>query len=83
MERCCAHQCKCTDLFHFNKSQKGLPLEIKKTQNHENRRLGLTESLHTQQCSLYGCIRPVAPALVVLDFQNNQDWLNDPKRNKI
>ena len=31
-----------------NKSQKGLPLETKNTQNHENRRLGLIESLHTQ-----------------------------------
>ena len=28
-----------------NKSQKGLPLETKNTQNHENRRLGLIESL--------------------------------------
>ena len=34
-----------------NKSQKGLPLEIENTQNHENRRLGLIESLHMQRCS--------------------------------
>ena len=34
-----------------NNSQKGLPLETKNTQNHENRRLGLTESLHIQHCS--------------------------------
>ena len=27
----------------LNKSQKGLPLETKNTQNHENLRLGLTE----------------------------------------
>ena len=26
--------------FQVNKSQKGLPLETKNTQNHENRRLG-------------------------------------------
>ena len=36
----------------------GLPLETKNTQNHENRRLGLSESLHMQNCSLRGCIRP-------------------------
>ena len=29
-----------------DKSQKRLPLETKNTQNHENRRLGLIESLH-------------------------------------
>ena len=29
-----------------NKSQKGYPLETKNTQNHENRRLDLIESLH-------------------------------------
>ena len=40
-----------------NKSQKGLPLETKNTQYHENRRLGLIESLHMQHCSLLGCIR--------------------------
>ena len=35
-----------------NKSEKkGLPLETKNTQNHENRRLGLIESLHMQHCS--------------------------------
>ena len=38
----------------FNKSQNGLPLETKNTQNHENRRLGLTESLHSQHWSLRG-----------------------------
>ena len=32
----------------LNKSKKGLPLETKNTQNHENRRLGLNESLHMQ-----------------------------------
>ena len=37
-----------------NKSQKGLPLETKNTQNHENRRLGLTESIYMQHCSLRG-----------------------------
>ena len=31
-----------------NKRQKGLPLEIKNIQNHENRRLGLIASLHMQ-----------------------------------
>ena len=40
-----------------NKSQKGLPLETKNTHNHENRRLGLIESLHMQHCSLQICIR--------------------------
>ena len=40
----------------WNKSQKGLPLERKNTQNHVNRRLGLIESLHMQHCSLRGCI---------------------------
>ena len=44
------------------KSQKRLPLETKNTQNHENRRLGLIESLHVQPCSLRGCIHPLAPA---------------------
>ena len=34
------------NLLTYNKSLKGLPLETKNTQNHENRRLGLTESLH-------------------------------------
>ena len=55
----------------------------KNTQNHENRRLGLIESLHMQHCSLRGCIRPLAPAKVVFDFQNNKDGLTDPKENKI
>ena len=40
-----------------NKGKKGLPLETKNTQNHENWRLGLIESLHMQHCSLRGCIR--------------------------
>ena len=40
------------------KVKKGLPLETKNTQNHENQRLGLIESLHMQHCSLRGCIRP-------------------------
>ena len=35
----------------YNNSQKGLPLETKNTQNHENHRLGLIESLHMQHCS--------------------------------
>ena len=45
-----------------NKSKKGLPLETKNTQNHENRKLGLTESLHMQHCSLPGCKRPLGSA---------------------
>ena len=65
----------------YNKSQKGLPLETKNTQNDENRRLGLIESHHMQLCSLRGCICPLAEA--VFDFQNNQYRLNDPKGNKI
>ena len=32
----------------YNKRQKGLPLETKNSQNHENWRLGLIESLHMQ-----------------------------------
>ena len=44
-----------------NKSKKGLSSETKHTQNHENRRLGLIESLHMQHCSLRGCIRPPLP----------------------
>ena len=68
-------------------SQKGLPLETKNTQNHENRRLGLIESPHMQHCSLRGCTRPHPLAhqrrQAVFDFQNNQDGLNDPKGNKI
>ena len=51
--------------------------------NHEKRRLGLIECLHMQHCSLRGCISPLAPAKAVLDFQNNQDWLNGPKANII
>ena len=35
-----------------------------------------------QHCSLRGCIRPLAPALAVFDFQNNQDGLNDPEEIK-
>ena len=31
----------------------GLPLETKNTYNHENRRLGLIESLHMQLCSKF------------------------------
>ena len=41
--------------------KKRLPLETKNTQNHENRRLGLTESLHMQHCSLQGRVRPSPP----------------------
>ena len=45
------------------KSKKGLPLETKNTQNHENQRLGLIESLHMQHCSLQGCMAcTLAPA---------------------
>ena len=65
----------------MNKSQKGSPLDTKNTHNHENRRLSLIESLHMQHCSLQGCIRPLAPAKAIFDFQNNQDRLNDPKGN--
>ena len=43
-------------------SKKGLHLETKNTQNHENRRLGLIESLHMQHCSLRGSNAPLAPA---------------------
>ena len=43
-------------LVKQNKSQKGLPLETKNTHNHENRRLGLIESLHMQHSSLRGYI---------------------------
>ena len=51
------------DTVEKNKSQKGLPLETKNTQNHENRRLGLIESLHMQHCSMRGCIRPPSAGL--------------------
>ena len=37
-------------------------METETTQNHENRRLGLIESLHMQHCSLRGCKRTQAPA---------------------
>ena len=60
-----------------------LPLETKNTQNHENQTLDLIESLHMQHCSVRGRIRPLAQALAVFDFQNNQDGLNDTKGNKI
>ena len=50
------------DNTNMNKSQKGLPLETKITQNNENLRFGLIESLHMQYCSLRGCIRTLAPA---------------------
>ena len=63
----------------LNKSKKGLPLETKNKQNHENRRLGLIESLLMQHCNLRSCIRPLAPPLAVFDFQNSQDGLNNPK----
>ena len=36
--------------YQRNKSPKGLPLETKNTQNHENWRVGLIESLHMQHC---------------------------------
>ena len=36
--------------------KQGLPLETKNTQNHENWRLCLIESLHMQHCSLRGYI---------------------------
>ena len=45
-----------------NKSKKGLPVETKNTEKHENRRLDLIEFLHMQRCSLRGCKRPLAPA---------------------
>ena len=51
--------------------------------NHENWRLGLTESLHMKHCSLRSCIRtPLPPAYAVFDFQNSQNGLNDPKEIK-
>ena len=40
------------------KVKKGLSLETKNTQNYENRRLGLIESLQMQHCGLRGCISP-------------------------
>ena len=70
--------------FRPIKVKKGLPLETKNTQNHENMRnmrIGLIESLHMQHCCLQSCIRPSA-IKAVFDFQNTQDGLNDPKRNK-
>ena len=67
----------------WHKSQKGLPLEAKNTQKHENRRLGLIESLHMQHHSLRVCIYPLVLAYAVFDYQNNQDGLNDPIGNKI
>ena len=48
-----------SDFHTFIKSQKGLPLEKKNTQNHEYRRLGLIESFQMQHCSMRGCIRPL------------------------
>ena len=54
--------------YSKNKSQTLLPLETKNTQNYENRRFGLIESLHMQPCSLRGCIRPLAPAYAVFDL---------------
>ena len=44
-----------------NKNKKGLPVETKNTQNHENRGLVLIVSLHMQHCSLRGCIRTLLP----------------------
>ena len=35
-----------------------------------------------QHCSLPSCMRPLAPASAIFDFQNNQDGLNDPKEIK-
>ena len=43
-------------------------LEIKNTQNHEKRRLGSTESLHMQHCSLRGCIRLTSVGLSGIRF---------------
>ena len=51
-----------SEAFIVHKSKKGLPLETENTLNHENRRLGLTESLHMQHCNMLGCIRPLALA---------------------
>ena len=64
-----------------NKSQKGLPLETKNTQNHENWRLGLI-------CNTVVCICPRPLSTGLSDFQKKkkkkkQDGLNDPKENKI
>ena len=47
--------CWWKEKYKKNKSKKGLPLETKNTQDYENRRLGLIESLHMQHCSLRGC----------------------------
>ena len=57
-----------------NKSLKGLPLETKNTRNHENRRLGLIESLHMQHCSLRGCIRPPSAGLSGIRFSKQPGW---------
>ena len=46
----------------FNKSQRGLPLKTKDTQNYDNSILCLIESLYMQHCSLRGCVCPLTPA---------------------
>ena len=38
-----------------------MPLETENTQNHENRRLGLMESLHMQHCCLRAANAPPPP----------------------
>ena len=62
--------------------KKGLPLEKKNTQNHENRRLGLIESLHMQHCSLRGCIRPLAPLKRYSNFRITTMGSMTPKEIK-
>ena len=45
-------RCVYLDKQIINKSQKGLPLETKNTQNYKNGRLSFLESLYMQHCSL-------------------------------
>ena len=52
------------------KKKKRLPLETKNTQNYKNQRLGLIESLHMLNGSLWGC--PLAPArLTKIELMTN------------
>ena len=54
-----------------------MPLESKYKQKNENRRFGFIKSLYMQQCSMRGCIRPLASVEAVFDFQSNQNELSE------
>ena len=61
-----------------NESQKGFPLEKEHT---KSRKSEIRFDRVTVVCE--AAYAPLAPALAVFDFKNNQDGLNNPKGSQI